>query len=216
MQGAGHARAGSGRAARRRPHIPVAVVSGLLVGVASGLFVVHGGVPALADGSEESAGESDSRELAQVSGELADAGAVEAASDTDEPAADAAVAEKPDAAPPDAGVDDDGVADGPESDRDGPDRPAQPPPRTVRLSFDVRPRDAGNVSIRVDGERVSGRAHPVHVEGRFRRVRVQVRAHGFLNWSQRVRVGRDRTIRVDLERPVSTDDGPGSSIDLGL
>jgi hypothetical protein len=192
-----------GGAARRKTHLPVAIVAGLAVGVLAGILVLRagGGAPADLVADEADHEPTDPRvALAADAAPAADEAEPQVAL---APGHDAGPLAPPDAAPPDA-------AAPAEEDEDE----EELGPRTVTLRFDVRPEDATGVEITVDGQAVSGRAHAIEVEGRGRRVRVVARARGFLTWSRNVAVGRDRWLRIELERFIPLDEGPGGLIDL--
>jgi hypothetical protein len=180
-------------AARRTPHLPVAVVSGLAAGMLVGLLVLRVGPGARADSAED-APDATYEQVALAADAAPAAEAAVALADRD-----AGPGELPDAAPLDAGIEDVDADHG---------------LRTVTLRFEVRPPDAQGVEITVDGRTVTGRSHAIEVEGASRRVRVAARARGFLTWSRQLTIGRDRWVRIELERFVPIEEGPGGLIDL--
>ncbi len=204
-------------AGRAFPRIPLAVASGLTVGVLSGVVVLQfGGDWAFAGDGDRS--EPSARESETVAAAPPDAFA------GDEPAAarrDAGIAIAADGGAPDAEapVETDAgevIAEGPDDDTGELSDPSSDQVRSATLSFDVTPADPRGLSISVDGEPVSGRTHVVEFRGGGTRLNVRARARGFLTWSRAVPVRGDRRIVIELERPEASDDGPGGAIDLGL
>lgn len=204
-------RSAKGAQAARRPHLPVAMASGLAVGVLSGLLALRVGMggPAVAGAQSDDPPEEAEPTRAQ---KLAADAATATTTSRVESSPDAGPSAEPDAGPPDAGSEET-LAEA-QNEQEDAERSSRPRVREVTLRFDVEPPEAPDVSITVDGEAVSERAHVVKVQGRRRRVQVVVRARGFLTWSREVRVGRDRELNIELERPRPTDDGPGGLIDL--
>lgn len=199
--------------------LPIAIASGLATGVLSGVLYLH------VDGAEASGGGDDARDGDEGAaaragdGEATTGAGASGAPDAAIPAAgdagmaariaaDAGVEEEPDADDPD---DEDEELVASENDSGN---GADVAPRSATLHFRLDPADASGVSIYVDGEEVTGRAHEVELEGGRARVQARVRARGFLPWAQTITVRGDRRVAVELQRPEPSDDGPGGRIDL--
>jgi hypothetical protein len=193
----------SGGSSRR---LPIVVAAGLAVGVFAGLLLVRarGGGPELPDPAA-----ADERAATAVRPATADAGARPAA----EPAVADAAPVRPDAGAPDAAPrhhhhhhhEDDVAEAGSEESSSH---------RTAVLRFAIRPPGVEGVRITVDGAAVDGASRPVDLSDGPERVKVVVRARGYLTWSRRITVRHDQTVRVELERPGPVSGGPGGLIDL--
>lgn len=185
---AGPYRAGSSSSARGRA-LPIAVASGLAMGVFAGLIVVRGtggddgpppvapGVVAPASGSFTPSASSPSAPTAPVS----------ATGSTTKPAEGIS----PTTAPP---------------------SPGAPPARSSAvLSFSVKPRRA---HILIDGKEIEGTSAEVPLMNGTATVEVVVRGRGYKTFTRRYTVTDDQEIQVKLPREREEPSGPGGQLDI--